>query len=1583
MKPKIFCKKRAALMAAILMAVIIVLMFTVLAAAEQSDSLFESRPEIDVWLIAGQSNAVGFGSDGLSAAYMNDERYTEGFDNVLFWGKYESTYNPEDFVPVTVGLGKQSNTAKTTVGAEIGIAAALADSARMNAVIKRAVGGAFVYPTTNGSVSLEHGTWTPPSYLEKYSIDTSENKIGDLYTSFIDTAKEGIEMLIEDGYTPVLRGIWWMQGEAETPYEVYANAYEELLDTLISDMREDLGEITGTDQSNLAFVMGKITRNPNPSYEQYDYVDTVNAAQVAITSSVENTHIVDTSGLVQLDGWHYSADSQHYIGTQFVDKVISSMGKYSVTLSGAGVSMTGGGAKSAGESVTVTFALEDGFTLNSLTMSVAGGEAVPIELDEGGSYTFTMPAGNVVFGAVATDPNAQMCEYGVIYSRYTDAQKYPFLLFKSGELVYAYEDWHTFVNSNNISDCTLLLRRDYDTSEGGDPYMLCRAKGLTIDLGNHTFTRGSKHMFQALSRDTFVNSASIRVKNGTLKTTWSYTNDSGTTNPASPLIVFNGGATSTIADNFEFVFDGVTFDVSSGRGIVACYGNGTHGNEAKIILNDCKIDRGSCSSSTTLFSLADSSGNKNDIHVEINGGTLEGDSLAKLTFATYSEERENGKGSPDKVTLGKGANGNEFKLVLPKTYTVPLTKYALSAGNHYPVLEKEENSKKIYNLVNLTTPYGDVDPANADAVAYPFVIFKNGEMIGAASAWHTFINNFAKNESTLPGITAMRSGATLYLRRDYDTSEGGDSWAMCFIDDLTIDLGGHTFTRGAYHMFQAMGRTSDANETKITVRNGTLKTTWSYVNASGATKGASPLICFNNHSSSTVNDKFDFCFEGVTFDLSSGRGIVAAYGDGSYGTESTVTLNDCIIDFGAQANAGTVFDLADSSGNKNDVRVLINGGTLRAQTVKSLKLASYSPERESGKGSPDSVFIGKSQGGEEFRMIISSSAGLPTEAIALTNGKYYPVLKSGNSTYTLVSLNTPYGDIKPENADAAAYPFVIFKNGEMIGAASAWHTFINNFAKNESTLPGITAMRSGATLYLRRDYDTSEGGDSWAMCFIDDLTIDLGGHTFTRGAYHMFQAMGRTSDANETKITVRNGTLRTTWSYVNASGVTKSSTPLICFNNHSSSTINDKFDFCFEGVNFDLSSGRGIVSAFGDGTYGINATVTLNDCTVNCGKLTYTMTVFGLADSSGNKNDVKVTVNGGKLIADSITNLTFASYSAEREAGKGSPDSFYIGAGDDGKPFVIELPSAYTAPKSEYMFTEGSHYLAKVEDNGETVSYAFTQNDAVNSFSPRMNLTLDRDLILNIYIPAHDKLTAVKLGDEILDLGDLELKDGYYVKSVALAAKEAAADIKLTCTLESVGTGSFTLSVPKYAEKILSDSVASATEKALVRDVLAYIRAAYAYFGTRDAETIAKINTLIGESYSNKPVAEGSATAETSGMKSVTFVLDGTPSMRFYLADGADASSYEFFIDGNRVKTEAGADGKYIDIDVYAYALCETVTYTIDGVESGSFHINAYYTYVSGSSYTGADKAELVTLTECFWRYLQSARDYRNSVVKG
>ena len=288
-----------------------------------AEKTVESRGEIDVYLIAGQSNAVGFGSDGLSTSILNDPRYTNGFEDVLYYGRGDSNVISE-LTPVKVGQGKDTN----SVGAEIGIASAVSGSNRMSAVIKHAVGASYLYPTTDGSVAQASGTWTPPSYIEKYGVNTADNKIGDIYEAFLKTVTDGVNLLKEEGYTPVVKGIWWMQGEAETNNLTRSNAYEELLTMLIAEMKKDLGEIFGADLSNLPFVMGKITRNPDPSYSQPAYVDVVNAAQVAVTSKVDKTFIVDTGSLRQLDGWHYCADAQHWIGTQFIDAIVSSDGKY-------------------------------------------------------------------------------------------------------------------------------------------------------------------------------------------------------------------------------------------------------------------------------------------------------------------------------------------------------------------------------------------------------------------------------------------------------------------------------------------------------------------------------------------------------------------------------------------------------------------------------------------------------------------------------------------------------------------------------------------------------------------------------------------------------------------------------------------------------------------------------------------------------------------------------------------------------------------------------------------------------------------------------------------------------------------------------------------------------------------------------------------------------------------------------------------------------------------------------------------------------------------------------------------------------
>ena len=195
---------------------------------------------------------------------------------------------------------------------------------------------------------------------------------------------------------------------------------------LINEMRSDLGEIVNADLSTLPFVMGQITRNPDNA-TQPPYVYMVNEAQVAVTGEIANTYIVDTTGLKQLDGWHYSADAQHWIGREFVNTITSASGKFGVTMTGLNATMTGGGAKEKGESVTVTFKPYDKCTLNSVKIKVGSGDATLIELDENGSYTFTMPEDNVSFVVDCTDEGAVRTKYGIIPSRFADADEFEML----------------------------------------------------------------------------------------------------------------------------------------------------------------------------------------------------------------------------------------------------------------------------------------------------------------------------------------------------------------------------------------------------------------------------------------------------------------------------------------------------------------------------------------------------------------------------------------------------------------------------------------------------------------------------------------------------------------------------------------------------------------------------------------------------------------------------------------------------------------------------------------------------------------------------------------------------------------------------------------------------------------------------------------------------------------------------------------------------------------------------------------------------------------------------------------------------
>ena len=301
---------------------------------------------------------------------------------------------------------------------------------------------------------------------------------------------------------------------------------------------------------------------------------------------------------------------------------------------------------------------------------------------------------------------------------------------------------------------------------------------------------------------------------------------------------------------------------------------------------------------------------------------------------------------------------------------------------------------------------------------------------------------------------------------------------------------------------------------------------------------------------------------------------------------------------------------------------------------------------------------------------------------------------------------------------------------------------------------------------------------------------------------------------------------------------------------------------------------------------------------------------------------------------------------------------------EDGKDVRVEY---YSTVQEKYFMQENQFEITL-----DTVEF----KSPISTFVPKANITLDANLIFNVYIPASDALSSFTFdGVEYTNFSSLERKiigaNTYYVFKVPLASGEAARDIKLVAKLEVGNTeiiGSFTFSIAKYAKNILKGT--NESEKALIMDVLAYIKAAYMYF---NSQTVDEIENILG-SYEKELVVEGSSNVpKIPGIKSVSFDLTAEPCMKFYLEDGYSASDFIFV--QNHIILNATEDsdknGRYARIKLYAYGMCETVKITF-GNQVDTYHINSYYEFAKKTS-----DEKLITLVEAFWNYCQAARDYR------
>ena len=1777
---------------------------------------------IDVWLVAGQSNAIGCAK---LENYPTDEAYaadkellTNGSENVWHIKNTDTDFVPAGFKQ---GSGTQS-------GPEIGITTALDSSDNMNAIIKVAYGNTALYDNTSSTESIKYGTWTPPSYIDAHDINTQNNRTGDLYLTFIAKVAEGLEKLVAAGYTPNLKGVWFMQGEADTLVSSTTTArYEELLLTLISDMRSDLTEVSGTDCSDLPFVYGRIFSNHvNVGKDVPQSLGKVQAAQdnVANNKDLKNVFMINTSTdlvdpatgahrlPVQQDGWHYDMLSQQMIGEKFVSIVNGVEGRegtltkygyvpantssapfaifkkvdgsyvfdtYQTTTETAinravalthvtsgtteeavilmvkdyGAGNYGKNVANCGGTITLdlnghtlaptvalfttvfsdstaakktTFNVLNGkmvvqqfglmfttgstavsqsfdFNLENVTLgfytgtesktqenykyrdlvisdrgcSTTNGAKVTVNVNMSGC-TFdlvTNAQSNAIVGTLkensgsndncytdynlvydnctfyAANADAVNClksksgdtvtftngndatygnnsvylltktAYGDIPADYTNIANNPFAIFKKIDGAYVFDSSAkdikasieravvlTHAKTGVTDDVVILLRKDI-AKDSTYPLNVADAAGtITLDLAGHNLAAVTALIRTDFDDDGVVDGAqkplTFNVKNGSMELSMF------------GMIFTTVNSNYTVPKTFNFNIDNVklSFYETTKNATQENYkyrdllvSDRANSETTKIYINitatDCVFDLITNAQSNAILGTLECGAkdkDNNNYTVSIVGGTIITNNIANASCLV--------KGSGDKLIFKKDSEGNYTKFLMNQSLAEPSSTEKRIGDSGYEVSFFETRETvgvyKVYELRDgVVTKYGVIPESAAVSNFVVFVKNAGGEYVynSAYTGWKAAFEG-ARN-LTNGSATAYDEAMILMLK---DSIEGSVPYHQDACGIINLDLNGKKLTvRGSF--FNTYLVSSNSPTSTINVFGGTLISR-QYGLIYTATKDAT-------YETAGVEKTITLNFSNVELGLEARtdgktNGFLTAYAyNGSTALNMTVNMNfdNCKLDLVNNATPETIIGrgkaaatTAMSNANTVDVNLAFTG----------CEFYVYSPSQiymeMSAEG--DSFVINKGADGK-YATVITNSAKEETyfDIIAGNNGAEAVKLRTsfvgvekGYAKYDLVETDgnitvpTAYAPIPQAYASTGTYPFALFykdTNGEYV-FSKGYATYKDAMnAAIELTKGSIASPYSEAVILLRTDV-SAKGFPSYLSAIATTVTVDLNGYTL--GA---LESLGNTSTCDTKdpsgKIVKTNGTIN----YKNGSILLHTHPGLYIAKPDGSvytAGYQKTLNVNYENVYIGMAAGSVTPALLGriasnHTTEISNVNITYKNCVIDMVTNRSTKSGFCIGNWVAGSDYTKVTVD---FIGCEFIGLTEADFVHKVTSGQ---DIVRYSNTEGTHYATLTLPKDAAAPTGTYMIGNKTGSFVKASETETTITYVLRPTELVNvTYAPKMSLTLDRNLIMNVYIPVNSTLEFTFDGEKYTDFTTLTknivtLDDGnsYYRMTVELPAAVAAEDVKLTVKINTGSTtasGTFSFSIPKYAVKVLADTSATAVEKTLVRDVLLYVKAAYVYFETKNADTMAKINTVLGD-YTAMPTIEGEYSTAFAGVNAVTFVLDGTPAMRFYLEDAAYAGDYKFYIDGKEVDVVVGEGDAYVDIDVYAYALSKTVTYTVNGKDGGSYHVRSYYEYVSGTganSYNGTDKAELTSLVASFWNYLQSAEDYRQAVLK-
>lgn len=243
--------------------------------------ILHAQQPVDVYLIGGQSNATGQGLvANLPRSFVIDKEV------MLFYSKYTNKgENSMKWMPLC-----PASESKERFGFELTLGNRLHHyyPTRKIAIIKHALSGSNLY-----------SQWNPGNM--------ADSEQGPEYKKFIETVSTGLTELKKQGYEPVIRAMFWQQGEADArdlAGEANNKAYGKNLNNFIHQIRKDVG------CGNMLFVYGTVlplSATRFPGRELVKEFQRQIAENAHSELSVENTILVQADDL-QMRHTDYNTD---------------------------------------------------------------------------------------------------------------------------------------------------------------------------------------------------------------------------------------------------------------------------------------------------------------------------------------------------------------------------------------------------------------------------------------------------------------------------------------------------------------------------------------------------------------------------------------------------------------------------------------------------------------------------------------------------------------------------------------------------------------------------------------------------------------------------------------------------------------------------------------------------------------------------------------------------------------------------------------------------------------------------------------------------------------------------------------------------------------------------------------------------------------------------------------------------------------------------------------------------------------------------------------------------------------------------